>query len=465
MHEILPRIPVPDRSPAVRLRDDVDAAQSLTGELFQSAKGRLDGSRLLVIVTAAASSDRLIPYTVPLLMRQCEMAGLGVDVILGLNNGHECPDVLATYQVDPSVAVISLETRPKRSPSAAADVYSRGDTRPYTIPPTLTTHRIFAVHQQAGPWSAGKTQMLLDLFRGLLAPNLQRDWVAPRWSLLIDAETLLIEAEPDPHFSETAESAARLLAEHSGDVRSVAQRLLRDVVPDSQATPRFNIASPGLVRMLREFGSQPLDVLGAATHFCAFRHSTTFRGVPVYMPSPGDPISATHLFYNAACGLMPGCSCMPGGGTLAKTETLVGFMSVILERYPNIYGEDAIFTVLVEQSGLRMRLSRSVRITNRCPARGEMVGDPPRPAWQDQLQRWYRGFAQVQALYGRSACRSVIGPEQDDVLAGGLALAVGAFRRDGDRGKAFELLGHFQECGSDLRNVLARICTMEGPNG
>jgi hypothetical protein len=419
------------RSPDDRLRRDLFDCQGVMARLQRRAASEWDDARLLGVVTAAPTSELYLPYTVPLILRQSEASGLGLDLVIGLNNGYACPDLIDNLTSLPRVLITHLETTPKASLHAPGLVTDPGGTRVHAIGEPATRHRIFVVHQAAGPWSAGKDVMLLDLVNGFILPNLERGWRAPQATLVFDAEAIFTEHEPDWDLPAALVDARHWLESCAGNpvAAGLAMRAARAPGPPSESR-RYDIGSPGLCRLLAEWRSQPLDILGPATRFCAFGAPRVFRGVPVLMPTPSDPISAAHLVYNETCGVLPGCSCMSGAATLARTDVLAGILSIVLARYSDVYAEDAFFTVLAEQAGLRLRLTRDVQFSNRCAALDEHLGTPPGPAWITQLVKWYRGFDQVERLYGTAACASVLGPATSDFLAAGVAIAATRFGAD-----------------------------------
>ncbi len=447
-------------SQAERLRCDLDDSQSAVARL-RAACPAGDDSRLLALVTAARTSESYLPYTVPLVLRQAEAAGLGVDLVLGMNNGYRCRELVDSLTSIPAASITLLETTPKLSRHAPGLVVEPGGSTLHRVETPRTLHRVFIVHQVAGPWSAGKDVMLLDLINGFVRPNIEGGWRAPDAALVFDAEAVFIEHEPD----EPDESLAAAIA----DARGLLERCERNPATAARALaaesprrpprrPAFDIASPGLGRLLTAWRGGTLDVIGPATRFCAFGAPRIFRGVPVLMPLPHEAVSAVHRVYNETCGVLRGCSCMSGAATLARTDVLVGMLSVILGRYPDVYAEDAIFTVLAEQAGLRLRLARDVQVTNRCAARTDTAGDPPRPWWVGQIIKWYRGFDQVEQLYGAGPCASVLGPGTDDFLAAAVAIAARDLPVDAAGARAF--LQDVAEAGpafDEIRRVVSAM--------
>ena len=272
--------------------------------------------------------------------------------------------------------------------------------------------------------------MLLDIFGGLLLPQLQAEGLLPSTTVLFDAESLFLEGVIEDNFPRYFARAGELFREGPMSLEVLAQRLVAEIrrtLGTPSHPPKLEITSTGLVRMLTEFREGACDFLGATTHFCAFRRMKDFRSVPVYMPSLTDAVSPLHWLYNHTCGVVPGCFCLPGGGTMARTGLLVCFMEALLRLYPQIYGEDALLTVLAEQAGFKPILSRQVRITNRCPTVGERSAIDQPESWKVQFVKWYCAFGQIRRLYGEEICRSVLGPSEQDVLLAGAAIAACEF--------------------------------------
>lgn len=447
----------PERASSERLQRDTLDSLAAIERLQRAAAGGWDDDSLLAVVTGAASSELFLPYTVPLVLRQARSRGLRVDLLIGLNNGWRCDAVLAGLAEAPDVSLLRLQTTPKTALHAPGWVVAEADpATPWRFTPHDGRHRILAVQQQCGPLSAGKDLMLLDLFAGLIEPNIEQGWRAPRTTLVFDAETVFSEHTPDAGFEPELQRARALLQAHHGNPVAAGMAMLAEA--GTQATPRStgagaDLASPGLARLIDEWRADRLDALGPLTRFCAFGARREFRGAGILLPTPGQAISALHRVYNAGCGVLEGCHCLSGAATLAKTEVLAGILGVVLRRYPDVYAEDAFFTVLAERAGLRLSLSRGVEFSNRCPQRDEQVGSPPQPAWMLQFVKWYRGFVQVQALYGAAPCAGVLGPSEPEFLAAGLTLAAGDFRASGDLGAAQALLHELARSGQAFQGI------------
>jgi hypothetical protein len=426
-----------------RLREEVAAGSALLGSL-RSASGPPDPRRVLAVVTAAPTSERYLACTLSLLLRQAEVAGLHADVVLGLNNGYRCDDVVAEVAARTGVPVTTVTPTPRPSPRHAG-TFSAPRRAVEGAP---DGHRLIVVAQPASPWSAAKTRILHDIVSGLLLPGMAEGWTAPRWTLLLDAESMFAVRD-DPTAAAEIASARALLA--AGVPVPVAFRaLLADgVVPGADG---FDARSAALARLLEVADRDALDLVGAATRFSTFRPRGSLGDVPVWLPALQAPIAPPYQVYAVGCGLLAGCGCLSGAGTLARTDVLVAYLATVLDRHADVYGEDAIMTVLAGAAGHPFRLERSVQVTNRCPAWDE-TDDDGRPSWLRQFTLWYSGFAAVEARYGRTAAREVLGPNAADAQAVGVVLAARAAARAGDPAAGQTVLARLVESDHWLRQV------------
>jgi hypothetical protein len=75
-----------------------------------------------------------------------------------------------------------------------------------------------------------------------------------------------------------------------------------------------------------------------------------------------------------------------------------------------------------------------------------------------QITKWYRGFDQVEQLYGAQACASVLGPGSDDFLAA--AVAIGAASLPGDRAGTMAFLHDVAESGRAFEEIRRAVAAM-----
>jgi hypothetical protein len=240
--------------------------------------------------------------------------------------------------------------------------------------------------------------------------------------------------------------------------------------PATQGQP-LDFESNGLAPLIELLDSQPdLDITGAITRFCTYETMQTIGEIDVRLPRLATPCSPMHTIYNYTCGLIPGCLCMPGGGTIGRTECMLSLLATISQLYPGTTSEDAILTVLAEPAGFRIGLCDQALLTNRCPTTDEWTNhQPPRRAWQHQFVRWYAGFDAVERHYGRHNTGAVLGPSSDDFSTAVLAVFWKTLRRTGDMTGSLALLHQFAASGTAYEEIRALATAtpdeLIGPNG
>ncbi len=401
------------------LKTDVRSVLDLRAQIGVQTRGVTDSSRIAGIVTAAAGYESYLPYTVPLVIEQVQNTGRSADIVLGLNNGYECPEVIASFLALRDTEIVHLYTGEKPGEGIPSEIFDNPQLQcpTYLIPPAGKQHRIFVVHQRPGPYSAGKVRMLGDILHSLFLPSIESGWALPVYTLLFDAESLFVSVTEDRDLTPELEHVSRLLHEHSGDAHEVVGALVQEhfssqgrqhVSPAAtlMGVGNHNVQLPthGLEALINELESQPkLDIIGAITRFCIYSQEQVVDGMGIRLPDLSATISPMHLIYNYTCGLLEGAMCMPGAGTVGKSDILLSLLAVALRAHPEIYGEDAITTVLAEHAGFGLRLSSQVFVTNRCPGIADMTNEtPPRLAWPQQFITWYGGFNAIEKLYGRA---------------------------------------------------------------
>lgn len=466
-----------------RLADDVRRVLRLHDEILVATGGTCDSSRVLGIVAAAASAEQYLAYTIPRLVRQIEASGRRADLVIGLNNGFRCDRTIAYLKSLDRVQLIELYTGDKLGPAIPTTCFDHPgeQTQPYTIPPADDAqHRVFVVYQREGPHAAGKIRMLDDLGRGLILPSIQAGWQPPQYTLVFDAESIFIAQTEDRSLDTELSQIRTLLARLGGNIERVVNTLTQAYIsakqrqtltpPATQSQP-LDFESNGLAPLIDLLDSQPdLHITGAITRFCTYETSKTIDGIDVRLPRLATPCSPMHTIYNYTCGLIPGCLCMPGGGTIGRTECMLSLLATISQLYPGTTSEDAILTVLAEPAGFRIGLCDQALLTNRCAATDEWTKhQPPRRAWQHQFVRWYAGFDAVEQHYGRHNAGAVLGPSSDDFSTAVLAIFWKTLRRTGDMPGSLALLHQFAAGGTAYEEIRALATAtpdeLVGPHG
>jgi hypothetical protein len=464
-----------------QLGNDVRRVLSLHDRIRSATS--CDSSRVLGMVAAAAGAEQYLAYTIPRIVRQLEATGRRADLVIGLNNGFRCERTVAYLKSLEGIQVIELYTGDKSGPTIPAACFDRSaeQTTPYTIPAAdRSQHRVFVVYQRQGPHAAGKIRMLDDLGRGLLLPSIEAGWHPPQYTLVFDAETIFIAQTEDRSLDTELSQMRTLLARLSGNIERVVNTLIQAYTSSKQRPPAgvpapqrqpLDFESNGLAPLIDLLDSRPeLHITGAITRFCAYETVQTIGGMDLRLPRFATPCSAMHTIYNYTCGIIPGCMCMPGGGTLGRTECMLSLLATISELYPGTTSEDAILTVLAEPAGFQIAMCHQSLMTNRCPRIDQWTNhQPPRLAWQHQFVRWYAGFDAVERHYGRHNAGAVLGPSSDEFVTAILAVFWKTLRRTGDIPGNLALLNQFAACSNAYEEIRALAATtpdeLVGPNG
>jgi hypothetical protein len=338
-------------------------------ELLRSWKVERDSrDRLLAIIVATHESDRLLAGSLPNLFRQSKELGVGIDVILGLNNGYE-PSCLTTVAPGDAQSVLHLYSAPRRSAACPADIF---DNQKLTGAPfSLSSERevkstkpnLIIVHQPEGRYEPGKIRLLSDIYQ-LLWNGTFAGWRAPRFILTLDTESHLVSHFPDQGPSLDGNGLGLLL---------------------STMKVRDN-----------------LDLLGARNSFCIY-HDKEGRAIP-------DFASKVHPLYdlmNVVHGRVDGFKWLPGGGTIGKYEVVLSILSTICAHYPSARVEDVQATILAVNSGFICDFAEHVIATNRCYEYDD-ADERGRRALVQQWLRWMKGIMALAALYGDNAIKPVL---------------------------------------------------------
>ncbi|HYP40114.1 MAG TPA: hypothetical protein VEX13_07110 [Chloroflexia bacterium] len=453
------------------LMTDVRNVLDLRAQIVSHTRGAIDDSRIAGVVTAAAGYESYLPYTVPLVIEQVRNTGRSADIVLGLNNGYECPEVIAGFLALPDTEIIHLYTGEKPGEAVPSEIFDnpqlQGPT--YRIPPAGRQHRIFVVHQRPGPYSAGKVRMLGDILHSLFLPSIAGGWALPVYTLLFDAESIFVDGTEDRDITPELARVSRLLREHSGDAHEVVGALVQDHFSShgmwhaptlgGEGNDTVQLPTHGLEALITELESHPeLDIIGAITRFCVYNREQVVDGQSIRLPVLSADISPMHLIYNYTCGLLEGGMCMPGAGTVGKSDILLSLLAVALRAHPEIYGEDAITTVLAEHAGFCLRLSDQVFVTNRCPGIADMTNEtPPRLAWPQQFITWYGGFNAIEKLYGRANAASVLGPGVQGFVTASLAIFSKTLRSTNDLPRSLALLQSFLGCREVYEGIIQAV--------
>ncbi|MEH1965730.1 hypothetical protein [Nostoc sp.] len=366
---------------ALREKQDIILEADVKSVLFYrewihaQTNNTLESTRILGIVAAAKGAENYLPYTIPKMIQQISEIGMMADIVIGLNNGFECPTVIDRFSLLPNVQVIHLYTGEKLANNIPAPIFDnlmcQGESYCLiNIEPQLSQHRIFIVHQKEGQYSAGKIRVLGDIYGSLLLKSIENGWIPPAILVAFDAESqFLIEEE-----------------------YSVIQ-------PESN----------GLKLIVNQLQNSPeIDILGTRNKFAVYQKGMV-DGAEVLLPNFSEEVPPIQWFIDIAHGKFSGFQSKPGSGTVGRTDVLVSLVAVITERYPGIRVEDTHLSILAKYAGFIGDIFIDVISTNRTPSLTDMtLEQPPKKAWVEQVYRWNSGYRGLELLYGEHNIKSII---------------------------------------------------------
>jgi hypothetical protein len=332
-------------------------------------------TRILSVLPAAQGAEKHLPVTIPRLIQQMEEIGIGLDLVLGLNNGFTCPPVIDRISQLTNVKVIHLYAGDKASSTTPALIYDNpqlsGESyclKNESLSPSK--HRIFVLNQPQGIYAPGRIRILGDIYFSLFLHSIDRGWVPPSLLMTIDAET-------------------QFLATKAG------------IVPD----PNSN----GLSLMVEEMHQSSELELISTTLTTTVYQETTLDEMTVLIPDFEAELPALDLFLNLVHGQYYGYLWNNGGGTIGRTATIISIAATIAEKYPGIRVEDVQQTLLAKHLGFQNKISSKVISTNYVPAPTAMLlGEKPQPAWIDQFYRWMTSSYGLETYYGKHNVREII---------------------------------------------------------
>ena len=339
-----------------QLRRDLNDTRRLLDQLQTFP---VDQSKVVVVIAVGGKDgDRLLANSLRPQLRGAAEAGVGIEFLIGANNGEElprCRRILRSLDLEVQIARC-------QNPSSELDSCPTLDLdgRDFLLR-DAPHNRATLVHQSHHPWNAGKPRALRDLY-GLILRSMRAGWTPPAYLFASDAETRLVDLrEGDPS---EPNSALRLLLE------------------ELEANP-----SRSLVGTVIRFARFP-DV-----------------GDDLLEPSPDSIVPPIQLFLNLVHGWRCGYRWLPGSGTLGRTSTLVSILHTIVSRYRSPKIEDVQTTVLADQLGLDWAICQRVCSLNRC-------GSPQDADGTSQMKRWISGCLGLRRCYGSETVDPIANPPE-----------------------------------------------------
>ncbi|AFZ23505.1 hypothetical protein Cylst_1203 [Cylindrospermum stagnale PCC 7417] len=356
------------------LAADVKDVLSCRAAIKAKTNNVFDSTRILGIVAATTGAENYLPYTIPKIIQQISEIGMMADIVIGLNNGFECPTVIDRFTLIPGIKVIHLYTGEKFADNIPAKIFDNlvCEGEPYylrNLDIQKSKHRIFVVHQKEGRYSAGKIRILGDIYGSLFLKSIDSGWIPPAIMVTFDAES-------------------QFLVQQKNSVIDLDSNGLKLIVGDLQK-------------------HQEKDILGAKDKFAIFQ-KITVNGIEVFMPNLTEELPPMQWFIDIAHGRYSGFKWKPGGGTFGRFDAIVSLLAVISEKYPGIRVEDSHFTILAKHAGFVGDIFMNTVSTNRSPSITDMTIDKsPKKAWIEQMYRWVAGFQALKLLYGEHNIKTV----------------------------------------------------------
>ncbi|QMS89767.1 hypothetical protein HUN01_20065 [Nostoc edaphicum CCNP1411] len=334
-----------------------------------------DKTRILGVVAAAKGAENYLPYTIPKIIQQISETGMMADIVIGLNNGFECPIIIDRFTLLPDVQVIHLYTEDKLANNIPATIFDNivCKGKPYflsSIEPHQSRHRIFVVHQKEGQYAAGKIRVLGDIYGSLLFNSIENGWIPPAILVTFDAES-------------------QFLVTHNSSVIDTDSNGLKLIVNQLQNHPE-------------------IDILGTRNKFAVYQKAIV-DGIRVLLPNFSEQVPPLQWFIDIVHGRFSGFQCKWGGGTFGRTDVIVSLLVVISRNYPGIRGEDTQLTILAKCAGFIGDIFLDVISTNRTPSMTDMtIEQPPKKAWVEQVYRWLVSTYPLKLLYGEHNIKSLV---------------------------------------------------------
>ncbi|MBW4686071.1 MAG: hypothetical protein KME40_13480 [Komarekiella atlantica HA4396-MV6] len=356
------------------LEADVKNVLSYRTWIQAKTNNTFDSTRILGIVAVTKGSENYLPYTIPKIIQQISEVGMMADIVIGLNNGFECPYVIDRF-MRPDVQVIHLYTGEKTANNTPAKIFDNlmCEGKPYCVTNInfqQAKHRIFVVHQQEGQYSAGKIRVLGDIYGSLLMNSIDNGWIPPAILVTFDAESqFLIE----------------------------------------QKHAFIESDSNGLKLIVAQLTDQPeIDILGVRHKFLVYQKGMVDK-IEVLVPDFSEDLPPIQWFLDIIHGKFSSFMTKPGGGTFGKSETIISLLTVIAESYPGSRCEDSHLTILAKYAGFIGDIFIDVVATNRTPHITDMTTDkPPKKAWIEQVYRWSTSVQGLKLLYGEHNIKMIV---------------------------------------------------------
>ncbi|MDZ8104040.1 MAG: hypothetical protein RM338_00225 [Nostoc sp. DedQUE12a] len=352
----------------INLKKDVENVLYYKEWIRKKTNNTFDNTRILGIVASAKGAEKFLPYTIPKILKQVSQTGMMADIVIGLNNGFECPSVIDRFTLLPNVQVIHLYTNEKLANNIPSKIFDNliCAGNPYLLSNLVCPyyqHRIFILHQKEGLYAAGKIRVLGDIYCSLLLDSIENGWIPPGILFTFDAESqFLIERK----------------------------------------YPFLDLDSNGLELIISHLNEHPpIDIISTRNRFAVYQKSLV-DGTEILLPDFSQEIPPIQLFLDLMHGRHNGFRWMQGGGTFGRTDALISLLVVIAQTYPGIRVEDTQLTILAKYAGFIYEVLLDVISVNRTSSTTEITMDkPPKKVWIEQVSRWSAGHYALEICYGK----------------------------------------------------------------
>ncbi|MFN6498159.1 MAG: hypothetical protein RMX65_014285 [Nostoc sp. DedQUE01] len=337
-----------------------------------------DNTRMLGIVATTKGAENYLPYTIPKIIQQISEIGMMADIVIGLNNGFECPAVIDQFVLLSDVQIIHLYTGEKLANNIPAPIFDnvmcQGESYYLNNMDKLyCRHRIFVLHQKQGQYSAGKIRVLGDIYGSLLLKSIENGWIPPALLVAFDAESIFL-VNQNYSVIEPESNGLKLIVNHLQNHSKIA-------------------------------------ILGTRNKFAVYQKAIV-NGSEILLPNFSEELSPIHWFLDIVHGRFNGYRYKPASGTVGRTDALISIIAVIAERYPGIKSDDTHITILAKCAGFIGDIFMDVISTNRTPSLDDMTMEqPPKRAWKEQLYRWNTANQGLKLLYGEHNIKFIVSYE------------------------------------------------------
>lgn len=364
------------REQAVILENDIKNVLTQKRWINKRTNNDLDRKRILGILAIKNGAEKYLAYTIPKIIDQITETGLNADIIIGANNGFECPVVLGSFGLITNTQLIHLYTTERIDTTVPSIIFDNAQLngKPYrieNIPQGQNSNRIFFIHQKEGIHAPGKIRILMDIYQ-LLLDSIACGWIPPALTLVFDAESLFLV--------------------DSGD-------------------DQLDLESNGLRLLIEKFKKDTnIDILGAKVHNAVYNKQAIIYGNECLLPDFSRLVPPIQFFINLVHGRYKRYSWKPGGGTIGKTDLMISLLIVISKGYPNTKNEDSHATILAQHAGYYGGICTEVVAVNRCPDIVDLTADEPaESAWMKQMSRWISSRYELEMNYGRDKISVIAG--------------------------------------------------------